>query len=312
MHPLRKAVIDVGTNSVKVLVAEMGPDEIHPLREESSQTRLGRGLYQDHRLRRGAIEQTAEAVAAFVHTARSLGAASIRIIATSAARDAVNSAELVRAIEESSGSAVEIISGEQEALWTSRGVLTDRRLHDERIVIMDLGGGSAEFILAAVNHPELHQSFPLGTVRLLEKFGHSNPPKDEERRRCLDFARDFLRREVAPWFAKAQAQSGRPAPHLLVGAGGTAAIMGRMKSKLADFDRNRIEGQRLSLEGIRQQVDSLWKLTWEERQSVPGLPGNRADVILTGVVIYQAVMEELALPELQISTRGIRWAALLD
>jgi exopolyphosphatase/guanosine-5'-triphosphate,3'-diphosphate pyrophosphatase len=306
-----RAVIDVGTNSVKVLIAEVHGRQIHPLREESAQTRLGRGFYQEHRLRPDAIADTAKAVMGFVSTARHLGAASVRIIATSAARDAVNADELVSALERAAGVKVEIITGEQEAIWTARGVLTDPRLDGERMLIMDLGGGSTEFILTGSKGAQFHRSFPLGTVRLLEQIPHSDPPLPSELVRCLEFARGFLRGTVKPELLEA-GNSGEAAPQLMVGTGGTAAILGRIEGKMGTFDREKIEAQRLSPHQVQGHCESLWRQTLAQRQSVPGLPPNRADVILTGAVIYQAVMEVLELKRLQISTRGLRWAALID
>ena len=116
MEAARRAVIDVGTNSIKLLVADVSQD-VRPVLEESKQTRLGRGFYNSHRLQPEPIANTAKAVAVFASKARDLGASSIRVIATSAARDAVNAAELVSAIEQASELKVEIISGEQEAEW---------------------------------------------------------------------------------------------------------------------------------------------------------------------------------------------------
>ncbi len=311
MPPDRRAVIDVGTNSVKVLVAEVRHGQIHPLEEQSLQTRLGQGFFGDHRLRPEAIKRTAEAVSTFATIARNHGAATPRVIATSAARDAVNAGELVQALEQAAGCAVEVISGEREADWACRGVLTDERLRGESLLIMDLGGGSTEFILAESQQARISHSFRLGTVRLLERFPHADPPQPAELAHCREFARDFLRREVRPIFLPGATVPSSTAPHLLVGTGGTAAILGRMEARLEDFDREQIEAQVLSLARVRWHTEHLWRQTLAERQTVPGLPPNRADVILAGVVIYEAVMEELSLDRLRISTRGLRWAALL-
>src|SRR5690242_8407946 len=125
MKPARRAVIDVGTNSVKLLVADVSGREVQPLWEESKQTRLGRGFYETHRLQQEAIDATGKAVAQFSETARKFQANSVRVIATSAARDAVNGDELTSAIEKVSGLKMEIISGDQEAEWVFQGVTTD-------------------------------------------------------------------------------------------------------------------------------------------------------------------------------------------
>ena len=128
MQPIRRAVIDVGTNSVKLLVADVDGREIRPVCEQSKQTRLGHSFYETHRLQAEAIGATATAVAGFAAMAREAQAASIRVIATSAAREAVNREELTSAIEQASGLKVEVISGEQEAALGFRGVTTDPQL----------------------------------------------------------------------------------------------------------------------------------------------------------------------------------------
>src|SRR5438445_5450258 len=141
MKPIRRAVIDVGTNSIKLLVAEVAGHDVRPLLEDSKQTRLGRGFYETHRLQPEAIATTAKAVARFAEMARERQAASIRVIATSAARDAVNPNDLTSAIAQAAGLKVEIISGEQEADWGFQGVTTDAELAREPFAVLAVGGG---------------------------------------------------------------------------------------------------------------------------------------------------------------------------
>src|SRR5882672_9383801 len=152
MPHTRRAVIDVGTNSVKLLVAEVAGRDIRPVSEESKQTRLGQGFYETRRLQPEPIDKTARAVARFAGAARDLSAGSIRVIATSAARDAVNPGDLVAAIENASGLKVEIISGDQEAQWVFQGVTTDPKLAERPLLLLDVGGGSTEFILGQGEH----------------------------------------------------------------------------------------------------------------------------------------------------------------
>src|SRR5438477_7420024 len=196
MGPVRRAVIDVGTNSIKLLVAEVSGHEVIPLVEESKQTRLGRGFYETHRLQPEAIASTARAVAKFAEMARQREVSPIRVIATSAARDAVNAAELASAIEAASGLKMEIISGEQEADWVFQGVTTDPRFARERLLLLDVGGGSTEFILGWDGQKHFSQSFPLGTVRLMEKIPHSDPPTMDELQGCRQWLKDFLNSQV--------------------------------------------------------------------------------------------------------------------
>lgn len=313
MSHARRAVIDVGTNSVKLLVADINGHDVRPVCEESKQTRLGEGFYETHRLQSEPIAKTAKAVAIFAAKARELHAERTRVIATSASRDATNPRDLTSALEEASGLKVEIISGEQEAEWVFQGVTTDPNLAEQPLLLLDVGGGSTELILGHGAHQHFRQSFPLGTVRLMQKLPHSEPPRPVELSACRGWLKSFLRMEVHPKLSReldweSKVYSGVQ----LVGTGGTASILARMELKLDDFEREQIEATRLSLERVRWHVEHLWSLPLAERQEVIGVPKKRADVILTGAVIYEAVMEQFGFNELRISTRGLRFAAVMD
>src|SRR5208282_2057287 len=147
MDTVRRAVIDVGTNSIKLLVADVRGRDVQPVHEDSRQTRLGKGFYESNRLQPEAIACTAEAVWEFAGIARERNSSSIRVIATSAVRDAVNPADLTSAIERASGLKTEIISGAREAEWVFQGVATDATLAKQPLLLLDVGGGSTVFIL---------------------------------------------------------------------------------------------------------------------------------------------------------------------
>jgi exopolyphosphatase/guanosine-5'-triphosphate,3'-diphosphate pyrophosphatase len=313
MQPTRRAVIDVGTNSVKLLVADVAGHGVAPLLEEGHQTRLGQGFYDTRRLRAGAIAQTAAAVARFAAKARALQACSIRVIATSAARDAVNASELTQALEQAAGVKVEVISGDQEADWAFQGVTTDPRLASEPLLLLDVGGGSTEFIAGQGEDKHFRQSFNLGTVRLSEKLPPSDPPTPAQLAACRQWLKDFLGTEVRPRLEPIlqEVAKGRKAP-LLVGTGGTATVLGCMEAQLVKFDRERLESTRLKVERLHWHVQRLWGVTLEERRTIVGLPSNRADIILMGVLIYEAVMDQFHFAELRVTTRGLRFAALMS
>jgi exopolyphosphatase / guanosine-5'-triphosphate,3'-diphosphate pyrophosphatase len=312
MEAARRAVIDVGTNSVKLLVADVAGRDVQPVHEESRQTRLGKGFYETHRLQTDAIARTAEAVAEFTKTARENKTTSIRVIATSAVRDAMNPGDLTSAIERASGLKVETISGEREAELAFQGAITDSELARAPLLLLDVGGGSTEFILGRGEHKHFACSFPLGTVRLLEQFPHSDPPTRAEFTACHDWIKSFLKSEVRPKLEPALRRENHSKELLLVGTGGTTSILARMESKLDRYDRARIEATQLTLEQVKVHRKNLWSLPLAERKEVVGLPKLHADVILTGVLIYEAVMEEFGFQQLRISTRGLRFAAVMD
>lgn len=316
MSAVRRAVIDIGTNSVKLLVADVLGHDIRPICEESKQTRLGQGFYETHRLLPEAIANTAQAVANFTRQAQTLHSNHIRVIATSAARDALNASELTAAVERDSHFEVEIISGEREADWAFQGVTTDPTLANVPLLLLDVGGGSTEFILGCGPEKYFRQSFRLGTVRLLETIPHSDPPTAEElaetRRWLRDFIEDKIRPALAPALERYAKHTLETPPIALVGTGGTTTILSRLEAGLETYDRAIIESTRLSLARVRWHMENLWSLPLAKRQEIVGLPKKRADVILPGVVIMEAIMEAFELPELRVSTRGLRFAAVMD
>ena len=314
MDPIRRAVIDVGTNSVKLLVADVAGNEVRPVCEQSKQTRLGHGFYETRTLKPEAISATATAVAAFSTQAREAHAVSVRVIATSAAREALNREELTAAIEHAANLKVEVISGAQEAEWGFRGVTTDPQLARMILLLMDVGGGSAQFTLGGNGRELSSSSFPLGAVRLLERFPCSDPPQPAELAACRQWLKAFLQQEVRPKLLPGMGQlnAGSSDAVQLVGVGGAATILACMEARLETYDRARIEATRLSAARVSWHLERLWGLPLEQRKQTIGLPKNRADIILTGAAIYQAVMEEFGFRELRVSTRGLRFAAVMS
>jgi exopolyphosphatase / guanosine-5'-triphosphate,3'-diphosphate pyrophosphatase len=305
-----RAVIDVGTNSVKLLVADVAGKVVTPLHEGSHQTRLGQGFYETHVLQTGAIDQTAKAVADFMNEVHSWNPVSTKIIATSAARDAVNKEELLSAIESVAGIPVTIISGEQEADWAYKGVTSDPQLASGNLLVMDVGGGSSEFILGSGGERIFAESFPIGSVRLLERISVSDPPLAGEMAECERAVRAVLMEKVVPRLQPKLKAVGNA--EQFVGTGGTSTILARIQLKLRSFSREMIEGTFLSRETLETEMMRLWSVPLERRKQIIGLPPNRADVILPGVVIFHQAMEIFELPVLRVSTRGLRFAALMD
>ena len=312
MATVRRAVIDIGTNSVKLLVADMAGGDVCPVHEESRQTRLGTGFYETHRLQPEPIARTAEAVWEFTEVARGKNAGAIRVIATSAAREAMNPKDLTDSIFRACGLKTEIISGTREADWAFQGVATDARLAQHPLLLLDVGGGSTEFILGCGRKKSFAHSFPLGTVRLMEKIPVSDPPTRGEFTRCCNWVKNLFDAEVWPLVEPALQQGKKNGEVRLVGTGGTTSILARVELGLDRYDREKIENTVLTLDQVRDHRKNLWRLPLARRKEIPGLPKLRADVILTGVLIYEVLMEEFDFDELRVSTRGLRFAAVMD
>jgi exopolyphosphatase / guanosine-5'-triphosphate,3'-diphosphate pyrophosphatase len=258
-----------------------------------------------------AIADTAGAVMTFARTARDQGAVSTRVIATSAARDAVNATDLVAAIQKSAGLHIEVISGKKEAEWAYRGIVSDPRFAGKPLLVIEVGGGSTQVVFAdGENRPVCH-SFKLGSVRLLEKLSKTDPLPSGELAACRAHVRDFLNLHMRP--AIEDALKNYPIGAIqLVGSGGTASVLCSMHLGLTHFDREAIESVILLRSELQATMHRLWSQPLAERQKTPGLPPDRADVILTGIAIHEVVMDTFDFKILRASTRGIRFAALLE
>jgi exopolyphosphatase/guanosine-5'-triphosphate,3'-diphosphate pyrophosphatase len=313
--PTRRAVIDVGTNSVKLLVADVTSTSIEPVLETSEQTRLGRGFYESHSLQTEAIQRTASAIARFVSLAREQGAREVRPFATSAARDARNGHALVCAIRDACGLELAVISGDTEAEWAFQGASTHPALQGHLFLLVDVGGGSTEFILGQQGHCRFSRSVQLGTVRSIEAIPHGDPPTAMELAQCRAAIGGVIQNEVRPSLegplSEARASAGGSGV-VLAATGGTATILAAMDARMATFDRDRIESACLTRDAIQGWIRRLWTMPLAARRQLPGLPPARADVILAGVVIFEAILEQLGFPELRVSTRGLRFAALRE
>jgi len=307
---MRQAVIDIGTNSIKLLLAELVNHSVRPIMETSRQTRLGEGFYTSHLLQPLAIERTTEAILELIDIAAKHQVTSPRIMATSAAREAKNQTDLINAVQSATHIDLEILSGDQEARLAFTGVCTDPELQGRRLLILDVGGGSSEFILGMHGHPpQWIRSFELGNVRLLEKLRPKDPPTSADWERCKAFLQDFQRQVLAPQLPLDFKSDNHPLE--IVATGGTPSILARIIGKFDSVDRDRIESIRASTEILSELRQHLWSLPLVERRKVTGLPANRADVMLYGVAIYESFLDMLGHPDFKISTRGIRFGALL-
>lgn len=307
MSSQTKAVIDVGTNSVKLLIAEVSEGNVEPVLETSRQTRLGKGLYKNHRLQSGAIDDTVQAVFAFLRNARDSGAQGVRVIATSAARDAQNVEELVGAIHESSGLDLEVISGDEEAELIFRGVQSGIA-DDGPVMIVDVGGGSTEIIVGHAERLEFHRSYQLGTVRLMERCPHSDPPTLSELVEVQDYLRKITDESIRPDLARAITSK---AGLKLIGTGGTSTLLARIHNQMDGFDRKKIESTVLTGNLLQELGRRLWSMSLRERSAIVGLPAQKADVILLGIVIFESLLRLSSCDKINVSLRGLRFGALL-
>jgi exopolyphosphatase / guanosine-5'-triphosphate,3'-diphosphate pyrophosphatase len=300
-----RAVIDIGTNSTKLLVGKVDRGVITPVYRARDVTRLSENFFESRRLRAEAIGRTAEAVSRFVSHALRYDPDSIRIVATSAARDALNRAELISAIERGTGIKAEIISGEQEAQWAYDGVLSEHAFARRAAVVFDLGAGSTELILGENGIARARRSYPFGAIRLFQSLKPVEPPSVADLTACRRGAMLFVRENIVPQLGPALT-SLFCHQFLWIGCGGTVSALARILCR-GKFDSRTSTFQ---LAALRALISRLWSIPREQRVA-EGVAATRVDSILTGAVIVESLMLSFDVAEISVSSHGVRHGALL-
>jgi len=288
---MRIAAIDIGTNSIRLLVAEVNDfREMTILSRDLVTTRLGENL-QGGVLLPQAICRTVEALVKFQQIIKSYGVDKVAVMATSAVRDASNREEFIRLIENKLDWKVQVLSGEEEARLGYLGVLAGLSIDPASTAVLVVGGGSTELIWGTGK--ELHfQSVDIGAVRVTE----------------ADYSEEEISGLLGPVLSKIK----RSQIKNLVGAGGTVTTLAAIDQELKAYDPQKVHGYFLDVNRIRGILESLRVLSIEERKKVPGLQPERADIIVAGIGIVLVILENLGLPGVLASEADLLYGAVLS
>jgi exopolyphosphatase/guanosine-5'-triphosphate,3'-diphosphate pyrophosphatase len=298
----RLAAIDIGSNSVRLFVAEaLRGGTYRILDEEREPTRLARSVSSEGRLDDESIERTIAALKTFKEIAAGYQVTALRTIATCAVRESRNGPEFCRRVREEVGLEVEVVSGEREARLAFSSVQHAFDLTGRNVVVADIGGGSTEIVFATGNLIESIFSTPLGVVRLTEQCGLG------EGADAADFQRGLgeLDTVIGNVLKK---QTTRPlfAPHLLVGCGGTFTTLAELMMAAKREVDVPVAGYRVSHAEVRHLLERLKKMPIRARRGMPGMTPDRADIIIPGLSIIDALMKRFRVNALAVHTRGVR------
>ncbi len=303
MRGLRVAVIDIGTNSTRLLVADVADGRVHEVERHSTVTRLGRGVDTSGQLSSDAIEDVCEAVGAYIDLYNGLEVDEVRAIATSAVRDAENSAMFLAELRERFALDARILDGDTEARLTYIGACAERAPADKTLVV-DIGGGSTELVIGDGPDVGFHASIQAGTVRHTERHLGHDPPEASE---LEELAGDVggLVHEALEGAAIAQANEG-------IGVAGTPTSLVAIEQKLDPYDPDLVHGSTLTLASVQRMCSELASKSLAERLEVVGLHAGRAPTIVAGVVILIQVMRAFGLSEIEVSEHDILYGAALE
>jgi exopolyphosphatase/guanosine-5'-triphosphate,3'-diphosphate pyrophosphatase len=300
---MRVAVVDIGTNSTRLLIADAGDGRVRELERRTTITRLGEGVDRNGRLLDAAIDRVLDTCARYHEEIERSGVDRTVAVLTSAVRDAANGPELEGALRERFGFEAETISGEREALLTYLGA-TSARSYREPLLVLDIGGGSTEFVVGRGRSVDFHVSTQAGSVRHTERELHSDPPTDDELRRCAEEVRTEIEQAVPADVRRTVADG--------VAVAGTPTSFAAIDQKLEPYDRDRVDGYRLTRTRCERILAELAGLPLEDRRRVTGLHPERAPTIVAGGIILIEAMRTFSLDSMEVSEHDILAGVALE
>jgi exopolyphosphatase/guanosine-5'-triphosphate,3'-diphosphate pyrophosphatase len=301
---VRVAVVDIGTNSTRLLIADVADDgRLTQLLKESTVTRLGEGVDATGRLADGPMRRVFDTLERYRAQIDEHGVAATTAVLTSAVRDAANGAEFAAAVRERFGFDARTIDGEEEAALTFAGATSERPDDHREIVVVDIGGGSTEFVTGHDGTVDFHVSTQAGVVRQTERHLHDDPPPPEELQ--------ALAAETQTIFAEAVPEDLRERVQAAIAVAGTATSCAAIELELDPYDPERVHGHVLTLGTLEMLLARLAQMSNEERREVVGLHPDRAPVIVAGITMLIEALRAFGLDEVEVSEHDIlRGAAL--
>ena len=301
----RYAAVDIGSNSIRMLAAEISPSQAPAtLAADRQVTRLGSGTFRAGRIDPQAMALTCDVLRKMAQQYKKLEVVGVRAVATSAVRDASNQREFLARASEALGSQVEIISGQEEARLIQLGVESRWPQRDKRVLIVDVGGGSAELILA--ENGRLLEAFskPLGAVRLTEVFLKNDPPSELEMHRLEEYIEEKL--------AVARRRIGSHGIDRVIATSATAAAIVCAVCRVSRSKREVADRLRASAAEVRRFYRDIARRDLEKRRKVPGIGPRRAEIIVAGAAVFIRVLNDFQLPSLYYSAAGVRDGIVAD
>ena len=299
----RVAVVDVGSNSTRLLVADVADGRIVEVERRSTVTRLGRGVDLSGQLSAEAIEAACGAIAEYVEVYRELGAGSVTAIATSAVRDAANGSAFVAELRERFALSARVLDGEEEARLTYSGAAAEQPPAELTLVI-DIGGGSTETIVGSGEKIVFHASLQAGVVRHTERHFSGDPPTVTEM--------EALAGDVRGLIAASLQDYGETWPAAGIAVAGTPTSLAAVELGLEPYDPSRVHGHVLSLATVQHLLSRFASAPLAERAAIPGLHPDRAPTIIAGAVILIEAMRAFGLERIEASEHDILYGMALE
>jgi len=302
---VRVAVLDIGTNSTRLLIADVDPQSgaVQELLRRSTVTRLGDGVDAGGSLSAEAMERVFETLASYRRDIDENDCSANLAVLTSAVREAANGEEFTAEVRSRYALDAQILRGEQEAQLTFLGAMAGRPAATEPTVVIDIGGGSTEFVVGIGRTAGFHVSVPVGVVRMSERHIHHDPPAPDELQ--------ALARETREAFLEAIPAAERDRVTFGIAVAGTATSAASMELELEPYDPGRVHGHTLLLATVELLLARLAEMNEQERRRMPGLDPDRAPTIVAGMILLSVAMRVMDLEQVEVSEHDILYGGAL-
>jgi exopolyphosphatase/guanosine-5'-triphosphate,3'-diphosphate pyrophosphatase len=298
------AVVDIGSNSTRLLIADVRDGAVTELDRRTAVTRLGEGVDASGRLGEAPQERVLATLDGYAEAIARHDCERRIAVMTSAVRDAANGAEFQAAVRDRYGLDARTLTGDEEARLTYLGATAGRNDDDGSRLVIDIGGGSTELVVGEHGRVRFHVSTQAGVVRHTERHLASDPPRPEELEALADDVRGVLEAAVP--------DAGELAPQAAVAVAGTATSCAAIDLELDPYDPAQVEGHTISLDRLGALLSRLSSMPLAERRTIPGLHPDRAPTIVAGVVILAIALRHFGLAATEVSERDILWGGALD
>lgn len=290
---MRVACIDIGTNSIRLLLTNYDGKVFSEVSKSLQMTRLGKGVNETKLLAPDRMAESASVIAAYCEAAKDYGAENVYLMATSAVRDSTNAQDFINQVYEKTGHTIDVISGDIEARVGFMGVLAGSEDPTQMALVIDIGGGSTELIVGDATGIHYAKSLNIGAVRMTGAFIHSDPVQTSESQAVLSFVREQVNTIIHELKARSI--------DVVIGIGGTATTYATMQHEVTTYSRDKVHRLKVTLDDLMALNSRLESATVEERKHFPGLEEKRADIIYAGGLIMQVIMESLGILSFSVS-----------
>jgi len=296
---MKYASIDIGTNTVLLLIVDAGKD-VRDVLDISAITRLGEGLKKRGSLSKRAMTRTFSALKNYKELAERHGVRDIYCVGTSALREAKNSADFLKSMKEKLGISIRVISEYEEAYYTYLSIKYDERMKGKNFIIIDIGGGSTEVIKGSRKEFKNFVSLPIGSVKLTEMFIRHDPLEEDEIKSLTGFIKETI---SFPF-------DGRDCR--VIGTAGTITNLASIILGIEGYDKSRIHGLNISYKDISGVIKKLKAMTISERRTIRGMEKGREDIILQGIILLKEIMSYFKADEITVSANGMRYGVIYE